>query len=139
MADAVTTTVLRNDGQSNKYVVHLTSVSDGTGETAVIKVDISTLTVRGGEAGAPAVPCTYTSVEKIEYNVSGMTVKLAWDHTTDDTIAALGDGSGCISFKREGGKVDPRSAGGTGDIVLTTTGHTLGDTYDIILHLKLKA
>lgn len=143
MADTVTTRVLRNDGQSNKYVVHLTNVSDGVGEAAVVKVDISTLAVRDGIAGGPTKVCTYTAIEKIEYNVNGMTVTLAWDHTADDTIAVLGAAagavSGCLSFEKEGGLVDPKSAGGTGDIVLTTTGQALGDTYDIKLYVKLKA
>jgi hypothetical protein len=139
MADAVTTQVLHKGDHNNRYVVRLTSLSDGTGESAVIKVDISTLGVTQGEAGAPSKTCTWTTVEKIEYNVSGMTVSLLWDHTTDDVIARLGSGFGCEDFKKVGGLHDPKSSGGTGDILLTTAGHTSGDTYDITLYLKLEA
>ena len=143
MAAAVTSQVIHYDQQSNKYAIRLTNVSDASDESAVIKVDISTLNVRGGYSGAPVVPCTYTVIEKIEYSVSGMVVTLLWDHTADDKIAVLGGVvgtySGCLHFTKVGGIIDPRTAGGTGDILLTTAGGGVGDTYDITLYLKLKA
>jgi len=46
MADTVNTSVLRNVGRH--YSVHLTNECDGTGESAVAKVDISTLTNASG-------------------------------------------------------------------------------------------
>ena len=50
MADAVTsTTVLDGD---KDFIVQLTNVSDGTGESAVAKVDVSTLTARKSDGAA---------------------------------------------------------------------------------------
>lgn len=137
MADTVTSNVIANT--RTRYVVHLTNVSDGTGEAAVIKVDKSTLVASDG-----AEPASL-DIERVDYCVNGMAVTLAWDHTTDDTALVLA-GNGGIDFRGVGvvpdldGGVgnlrDPRSAGGTGDLLLTTTGHTAGDTYDITLWLR---
>jgi hypothetical protein len=132
MPDTVTTETIFN-GRRMK-VLHLTNISDGTGEAGVTKLDISTLTFDQGR-----VP-TYSTVEKIEYNIQGFTsVRLFWDHTTDDEIALLSNGTDSIDFCKVGGKTDPRSAGGTGDILLTTAGNTSGATYDIRLYVRPRA
>lgn len=131
MADTVDTKVIRN--ATGHYVVRFTNECDGTGESAVTKVDISTLTTATGAVA------TYSKVERIEYAVSGFNyVVLRWDHTTDDEIAVL-KGNGVIDTSIDGGMVDPRSAGGTGDILLTTDGNTDGNSYDITLYLRMKA
>jgi hypothetical protein len=133
MADTVRTLTVRNSVRLNgRYVVNLTNESDGTGESAVTKVDISTFTTPSGAAA------TYSAIERIEYSCVGMSVRLHWDADTDDTAAVLA-GSGVIDQSMDGMRVDPRSAGGTGDLLLTTTGHTSGDTYDITIYMKLKA
>lgn len=130
MADTVTSqTVHGQSGKSGRYVYHLTNISDGTGESGVTKVDISTLVARGG--GAPSK----TKVLRIDYSVSGFNyVVLRWDHTADDTIAVL-KGQGVFDWTLEGGLVDPASTGGTGDILLTTNGGSSGSAYDITLEL----
>ncbi len=139
MADAVTTNVIMNS--ADHYIVHLTNVSDGTGESAVVKVDKSTLF-----ANDQAEPASL-DIEKIVWNCVGMSVKLLWDHTTDD-VATILDGNGSVDFSQvaggqfggryiyTGGLKDPRSAGDTGDILLTTVGHSSGDTYNITLWLR---
>ncbi len=129
MADAVDSKVVFSS--RNRYIVRLVNISDGTGESAVVKVDISALT------GPDGTPPTRTVVEKIEYDISGMTVRLYWDHDTDDEIVAI-SGAGFLDWTEVGGLVDPASAGGTGDILLTTNAHTAGDTYTITLYLRLK-
>ena len=132
MVDAVTSEYVFN-GKRRK-VLNLTSISDGTGESAVIKADISTLT------DARGVTCTYTAVDMIDYDIQGLgSVRLYWDHTTDDEIAILPSGSGTIDFNAIGGKVDPRTSGGAGDIVLTTNGHDAGDVYNITIYFRPKA
>ena len=131
MADVVTNQVVFSG--KRRHVVHLTSESDSTGESGVVKVDISTLRDARGEQ------ITYTSVERIFGVVNGFDyVKLAWDHTTDDTIAVV-SGLFDLDFRCYGGLVDPRSAGGTGDIVLTTEGAADGASYDITIELCPKA
>lgn len=132
MADTVDTKVLFNG--TRLYGVRLTNVSDGTGESAVIKVDISTLVGPNG-VDAP----TYTKVRELEWSIQGFSsVRLFWDHTTDDEISVLAPGNGYASYEGLGGMVDPKSAGGTGDILLTTAGAATGATYDITIVLELK-
>lgn len=124
MADAVTTQTIRDD---SKYtIIKLTNLSDGTGESAVLKVDVSTLN------GAPST----VAIEKIWYSVSGMNVTLLWDATTDVRIIELGANTGVMCFKEFSGLPNNAGVGITGDILLTTTGHTSGDSYSIILKLK---
>ena len=132
MADVVDTKVLFNG--TRKYSVRLTNVSDGTGEAAVIKVDISTLT------GPLGIAPTAVKVKEILWSIQGFTsVRLFWDHTTDDEISVLAAGNGYANYEGVGGVMDPRTTGGTGDILLTTAGTTIGSTYDITLVLELKA
>lgn len=125
MADVVTTKVLHSG--TKRHVAVFTNASDGTGEAAVAKVDIS------GLDGAPTV----TAIDRVQYSCSGMAVKVGFDHTADDFVLVL-QGDGEIDFSRYGGLTDPASAGGTGDIVFTTLGATANDSYTILLDLKLK-
>lgn len=117
-----------------RLVVVLTNESDGTGEAAVVKVDKSAFT--GPDGTEPG----RLMVEEIEYDVGGMRVLLEWEHTAPDEIAVL-NGAGFIDFTKGGkfpGKVDPASAGGAGDIILTTVGHAVGDGYTITMVLRKK-
>lgn len=137
MADAVATHVICNT--NTHYVVHLVNYSDGTGESAVVKVDKSTLLATDGAEPAAL------EIEAVRWNVQGFTsVRILWDHTTDDLALAL-SGSGQEVFKMADndpgykapfGLKDPRSTGGTGDILLTTAGTTAGNSYDITLWLR---
>ena len=129
MADTVDSTVVFSG--SRRRVVRLTNISDGTGESAVVKVDKSALTGPDGSAVGRIV------VEKIEYVCDGMQVRLHWDADTDDEIAVLA-GSGFFDWTESGGLVDPASTGSVGDILLTTNAHTAGDAYTITLYLRLK-
>jgi hypothetical protein len=130
VADTVDVDVIYSDPR--RYVAKLTSISDGTGESAVAKVDISTLTLKDGSAAKKVV------VEEIFWNIQGMTsVRLFFDHTTDDLIAPI-SGSGYLDLTAFGGFKDPASAGDTGDILLTTNGAASGGTYLIILVIRLE-
>lgn len=123
MADTVTTKVLYED--TRYYIASFTNSSDGTGESAVKKVDVSALT--------PA--CKTVSIEEVWYATSGMSVKVIFDATTDDVMLVLG-GTGHLDFGDFGGVFDPKSTGYVGDILFTTVGHTSGDTYTIILKCR---
>ena len=54
MADAVTSTTIVDDNR--KAVIQLTNTSDGTGESAVTKIDVSALAARKGD-GATCTGC----------------------------------------------------------------------------------
>jgi len=135
MADAVTTQILQD--ADDYAIMRFTNLSDGTGEAAVLKVDVSTLDASGRNGAA----CTEVSIEEIEYSISGMSVSILWDATTDVRAAVLGgsasDANGRLSFL---GRRVPNNAGSgkTGDILFTTTGHTSGDSYDITMKMRKK-
>lgn len=140
MADAVTKNVILET--ADHYIVHCTNVSDGTGESAVAKVDKSAIGVANDGAEAASL-----DIEKIVWNCVGMSVKVLWDHSTDD-VATILDGNGSVDFAAyaggqfggqhlyTGGLKDPRSTGATGDLLFTTVGHSSGDTYNITLWLR---
>lgn len=124
MADAVTSQTLV-DGERNA-VMKFTNISDGTGETAALKVDVSTL------SGAPSS----VKITRIEYDISGMQVSILWDATTDVPAIVLSQGQQHFDFTKAGGLINNGGAGVTGDILFTTIGASANDTYSIVLHMK---
>lgn len=122
MADAVSSQTII-DGTRN-VVMKFTNSSDGTGEAGVVKVDVSAL------SGAPSD----VKITRIHYSVSGMIARLLWDATADVTIVDL-QGDGCFDFTCFGGLTNNAGAGKTGDILLTTVGHTAADSYTIVLEM----
>jgi hypothetical protein len=129
MADAVTTTTVI-DGARNA-VIYCTNTSDGTGESAVVKVDVSALSsLQNGTA------CTGVRLEKVVFSTAGMAVKLLWDATTDVIAVELpADYSDTLDYSDLSGLPNVAAASGkTGDIVLTTIGHTSADTYSVVLY-----
>lgn len=127
MADTVTVNSIR---KLNELTVTLTCLSDATGETNVVKVDKSALLLGSAEPSA-------LHVMSITANVQGFTsVTLAWDHTADQTIAVLGAGSFFEDYREEGG-LKSGGSGGTGDILLSSAGAGAGDSYTIVLRLRL--
>ncbi len=130
MVDTVDTKVI--SATKRKYAARFYNYSDGTGETTVTKLDISTIT---GLTGGPVL---YTVIDEIKWDVQGFSsVRLWWDHTTDDEIAVL-SGQGIVNYHGLGGLVDPQTSGGTGDILLSTAGTTAGSSYDITIVFRLK-
>ena len=127
MADAVTSTTLMDSDRV--AIIQLTSTSDGTGEAAVKKVDVSALSDSStGQA------CTGVRLAKIVYSTFGMSVRLLWDATTDTICWDLNsDYTDSEDFTEFGGVRNTSGSGKTGDIMLTTTGHTNGDSYVIVL------
>lgn len=123
MADSVSTVSLFSGQKRAAFVFN--NLSDGTGESAVTKVDISTL------VGAPSK----VKITRISGNTVGMAVRVLFDHTTDDTALIL-QGEFCLDFTPWGGLRDPASAGGTGDILFTTVGHSSNDSYCICMEVE---
>lgn len=84
MADAVATQTLV-DGP--KYaVMKFTNVSDGTGENAVTKVDVSSL-----DNSADGDACTGVVIERIWWQCIGMKVQILWDASSDLFCIELGE------------------------------------------------
>jgi len=108
----------------HKSVFVFLNASDGTAETAAQKVDISTL------PGAP----TKVRISKMNWAVEGMSVKVYFDHSTDDLVAVLA-GANSIDVPLE----DPQSTGGTGDILFTTFGAVANSSYMIEMEIEVVA
>ena len=130
MADTVASQTI-DDGP--KYaVIKLTNISDGTGESAVTKVDVS-----GLASNANGVACTGATIQKIWWQCTGMKVSILFDATSDVLAIQLGENqSGYHDYTSFGGLTNNAGSGKTGDIKFTTVGHSSGDTYTIILYLK---
>ena len=129
MADTVTTNVIFSG--KRRYVAQFSNYSDGTGETAVKKVDASTLV--GPDGSAP----TSFRIEGAEWSVKGGSVTVLFDATTDDEALIL-SGAGFKDYSGVAGIKDPKTTGSTGDIMFTTNDFAAGSTYDITLSLILK-
>ena len=129
MADAVTSQTII-DGERN-CVMKFTNVSDGTGESAVAKVDVSALA-----SNAAGVACSEVRVMRISHAVVGMSVQLFFDATSNVLLAELAESSnGHMEFQDFGGIPNNAGSGKTGDILFTTKGHSSGDTYSIVLEM----
>lgn len=127
--DAVTSTTIV-DGQ-RLAVMRFSNASDGTGEADVIKVDVSALAPSEGR------PCTGVNVLRVWGTTAGMVVNLEWDATTDVLLLTLPtDTLVDLDLRSFGGIPNNSGAGKTGDILLSTVGHTAGDTYSIVLEMS---
>ena len=135
MADAVTSQTL-SDGATTA-VMKFTNISDGNGESAVKKVDVSALT-----ASPSGAECARVHITQIWYVISGMRIDLEWDASSNVKALILGGGValeptvGHFDFRSFGGLKNTDASGVTGDIDLTTLHHTSNDAYTIILELK---
>ena len=130
MADTVASQTLA-DGPKTA-VLKLTNISDGSGESAVTKVDVSALT-----ASADGDTCTGVTIERIWWQCIGMKVQILWDATTDLFCSELGENqSGDHDYTKFGGLTNNSGSGKTGDVKFTTVGHSDGDTYTVILYLR---
>lgn len=129
MADAVTTQTII-DGERN-CVMKFTNVSDGTGESAVAKVDVSALA-----SNAAGVACSEVRVMRVSHAIVGMSVQVFLDATSNVLLMELAESSnGHMDFKDFGGLPNNAGSGKTGDILFTTKGHSSGDTYSIVLEM----
>lgn len=126
MADTTSSHVLLSGPRQYALVFNL--LSDGTDRTTTI-IDKSTLSTAWKEEPGKLV------IKSVKWANQGFTVlKLAFDHTTDDLAMFIpGNDSGEMCFGGLGGIKDPASAGGTGDLTVTTVGATAGDTFTILV------
>ena len=134
MADAVTTQVLQ-DGE-RQYIAKFTNLSDGTGESKVTKIDVSTLA-----PNSFGLACNGLKITKVVCQTYDMGVDLFW---VGDPSPA---GDALIASFPQGELYDipyvpylPYHASGikgvdaAGDIALSTRNASNGDTYTIIIH-----
>ena len=139
MADTVTSQTLKDSAST--WAVKLTNISDGTGETGVVKVSANTLIASNGGS------TQRLSINKIFWNVARGTsslqdprVTLAWRGTSNTTIVTLtGSGTLDLTTSFQAPLTNNAGAGANGDILLTTTGFTASAGYTLILEGKKTA
>jgi hypothetical protein len=131
MADAVATQTIQDGGKT--AIFRFTNVSDGTGESAVTKIDVSGLSSDPMSGAA----CSGVTIQKIYYSTIGMGVKIFFDATTDVLAWQLNaDWSDEIDFTDFTGIPNNAGSGKTGDVQFTTVGHTSGDVYNIVMQVS---
>ena len=132
MADAVTSQTIEDGGKN--LVMKFTNISDGTGESAVAKIDVSALE----SSPLTGQACNRVSLQRIWFSNIGMGFKLYWNATTNMFICqAPKDWSDTWDFTDSSITLPgiPNNAGGgvNGDLLLTTNDHTSGDTYSVVV------
>lgn len=129
MADTVATQVLY-DG-AKQAVMKFTNASDGTGETSIKKVDVTTLSSYLGKA------CSAVQIDRIYGLTHGMEVRLLWEASSNVTILTFPQNAAqTMSFDDFGGLDNNAGAGKTGNILFTTLDASAGDAYTIILVMR---
>jgi hypothetical protein len=127
MADNVTSQTIL-DGE-RLFIAKYTNISDGTGEAAVVKVDVSTL--RPNAAGNA---CNGVKINKIWMAVHGMEVRILWDANVNLLAwQATSNGPYLMDFSSFGGISNNAGTGANGDIAFSTHDASAGDSYTIIL------
>ena len=135
MADAVTSQTIVDT--EKRVVMKFTNLSDGNGESAVKKVDVSALT-----AHPDGTACSQVTIDQIWYDIGGMRLSIYFAASTNALAltlggsAAAGNVSGHMDFRSFGGVKNTLASGYDGDIDLTTHGHTAHDHYTIVLELS---
>lgn len=129
MADAVTTQTLL-DGE-RLAVMKFTNISDGTGETAVTKVTVSSLAPSNSGR-----TCTGVTVTRISSVCHGMEVRMFWDAATDVPFFMTTINTNYMNdFTDIGGITNNSGAGKNGNIVFSTADQSAGDTYTVVLEM----
>jgi hypothetical protein len=129
MADTVTSQTIQ-DGE-RKAILKFTNISDGSGESAVTKIDVSALA-----ANSAGSACTEVAIAKIWWQCVGMGVELLNDATTDTLIIGLSpDSNGFHDYSPFSGIPNDAGSGKTGDVKFTTIGASNTDTYTVIVEV----
>lgn len=127
MADVVTSQTVF-DGE-REAVMKFTNVSDGTGESAVTKVNVSALL-----PNSRGWACDGVTLERIHVSLNGMSVNILWDATAD--VPAFIAAPGVYTFDFTKIQLWNNSgAGKNGNVLFTTIGAGAGDTYTIVLEM----
>lgn len=130
MADTVgSQTIL--DGE-RLFIGKYTNISDGTGETAVVKINASALAANGwGRA------CVGVKINKIWATTHGMEVRILWDATTDLLTWMIPQNSNYLmDFSSFGGLPNNAGTGVNGNVLFTTADASAGDMYSIVLECE---
>ena len=130
MADTVTKQVL-SDTSGVKYVIKLTNISDGSGESLVNKVDASETTFMS-EDGNRKIAKIWWSINTVDTKSS---VEILWAGTINATAIVL-SGQGYWDLRTAGNEITNNATTPTGDVLLSTRNFTVGDNYTILIEFR---
>ena len=127
MADAVTSQTIL-DGE-RLFIGKFTNISDSTGESGVVKIDVSAL-----NPNASGLACNGIKINKVWAQTQGMSVDILWDATTDLLCETIPENKFYLmDYSSFGGLPNNAGAGKTGDVLFTTVGAAAGDRYTIVI------
>jgi hypothetical protein len=127
MADAVTSQTIL-DGE-RLFIGKFTNISDSTGETGVVKIDVSAL-----NPNSFGLACTSVKINKIWAQTQGMSVDILWDASTDLICETIPENQFYfMDYSSFGGFPNNAGSGKTGDVLFTTIGAASGDRYTITI------
>lgn len=130
MADIVTSQIL-TDTSGVKFVVKLTNISDGTGETDVIKVDASNTTFMTTDGNR--------KIAKVWFSINTASTKsaveLKWAGATNATALLL-SGQGFFDLRTAGDEIPNNATTPTGDVLLSTRNFANGDNYSLVIEFR---
>jgi hypothetical protein len=135
MSDTVTSQKLKDHASAWAY--KFTNESDGTGETNVLKVDVSGLSAAANSLATDQ----RITINKLTWSIAGANskVKLMWSGDTPNTIAYL-SGTGTMDLVSNlTAPITNIIANTNGDLYLSTLGFTAGAGYTIIVEGKKTA
>ena len=128
MALDISTSVI--DDEKEVVVRLYKKFTNTTNESALKVIDVSTLV-----SDIDGTACSEVAITKIDAIVSGVTVELLNDATANTSLIKLGE-NGTHDFTDFGGLENDSGAGKTGDALLTTTGASSGDFFNLIVRAK---
>ena len=130
MADAVTTQTIA-DTSGVKYVIKMTNISDGTGETLVKKVDASELTFMSEDGNRKIARLWYS----VNTSNPKSAVEIVWDGATNSTAVMLG-GNGYLDLRTAGNEIANDATTPSGDVLVSTKNFAIGDNYTKIVEFR---
>jgi len=134
MADAVTSQTIIDT--EKRVVMKFTNLSDGNGESAVKKVDVSALT-----AHPDGTACSNITIDQIWYGIGGINLAVYFAASTKALALTIGESAaagnvhGHMDFRSFGG-IKNNASSPDGDLDFTTSGHTNLDHYTVILEMR---
>jgi len=134
MVDVVSSTLLENGPRNWAY--RFTSLSDGTGESAVTKVDGTSSGPLGVTiAGQTFYPGIHIKITEIRFQVTDMSLEILWDATTDQMAVTLSPGADTLDYRRVSGIFIPSGlTGATGKILFTTIAPQINSSYTVVMY-----
>lgn len=127
MADAVTSQTIL-DGE-RLFIGKFTNISDGTGETAVVKINAAAL-----GPNAFGLACNGVKINKIWATTHGMEVRILFDANTDTFAWMLPQNTNYLmDFSSFGGIPSNAGTGVNGNVLFTTVDASSGDMYTIVI------